>query len=67
MQFYLVRAADPTGEVALYQDGELLLDQTNILTDDSSVGQWYVGNLATGLTPSESTLYVDDVSIRATL
>ena len=67
IQFYLVRAAGPTGEVALYQDGELLFDQTNIVTDDSSVGQWYVGNLATDLTPSESTLYVDDVSISATL
>jgi hypothetical protein len=44
-----------------------LFDLTNILTDDSSVGQWYVGNLATGLTPPASTLYVDDVTIRATL
>jgi hypothetical protein len=69
IQFYLVRAADPTGEVALYKDGELLFAQTNILTDDSSAGQWYVGNLANqnGVTPPESTLYVDDVSIRATL
>jgi hypothetical protein len=67
IQFYLERAADATGEVALYQDGRLLFDLTNILTDDSSVGQWYVGNLATGLTPPASTLYVDDVTIRATL
>ncbi len=66
IEFFLKRAADATGEVALYQDGALLLDATNLVTDDSSFGQWYVGNLADNLTPSDSTLYVDDVSIRAT-
>lgn len=65
-EFYLERAADRTGEVALYQDGELLIEVKNTLTDDSEWGQWYVGNLATGLTPADSTLYVDDVTIRET-
>jgi len=64
VELYLVRAADATGEVALYQDGRLLLRATNLVTDDSSWGQWYVGNLASALTPAESTLYVDDVTIR---
>lgn len=67
LELYLSRAADATGEVALYQDGQLLLQATNIVTDDSNWGQWYVGNLATGLTPAHSTLYVDDVTIRAAL
>jgi hypothetical protein len=66
VELYLKRAADATGEVALYQDGQLLLDATKLITDDSSSGQWYVGNLATGLTPRDSTLYVDDVTIRST-
>jgi hypothetical protein len=66
LELYLKRAADATGEVALYQDGQRLLDATNIITDDSSWGQWYVGNLASGLTPAASTLYVDDVTIRST-
>jgi hypothetical protein len=61
----LKRAADATGEVALYQDGELLIQATDLITDDSSWGQWYVGNLAQGLTPPDSTLYVDDVTLRA--
>ncbi len=66
LELYLERAADATGEVALYQDGQLLLDAKGIVTDDSSWGQWYVGNLATGLMPADSTLYVDDVTIRST-
>jgi hypothetical protein len=65
LELYLKRAADATGEVALYQDGEMQFDAKNIITDDSSFGQWYVGNLADGLTPPISTVYVDDVSITA--
>ena len=66
LELYLRRAADATGEVALYQDGELLFEASDLITDDSSFGQWYVGNLADGLTPADSTLYVDDVTIRTT-
>lgn len=66
VELYLERAADATGEVSLYQDDQLLLDVKNVRTDDSSWGQWYVGNLATGLSPRDSRLYVDDVSIRST-
>ncbi|HET7539851.1 MAG TPA: heparin lyase I family protein [Polyangiaceae bacterium] len=66
IQFYLKRASDATGTIRLYQDGKLLLEKTNLITDTSSWAQWYVGNIAKDLTPSESTLYVDDVSIGPT-
>lgn len=66
LEFHLKRAADATGEVALYQDEQLLIDEKNLVTDDSTWGQWYVGNYANGLTPPDFTLYVDDVTIRAT-
>jgi hypothetical protein len=66
LEFFLKRAADATGEVALYQDEQLLLDVANLITDDSNWGQWYVGNLSSGLTPPDSTLYVDDVTLRGT-
>jgi hypothetical protein len=68
IEFFLKRARDTTGEVALYQDGVLLFDITGLITDDSSFGQWYVGNLvgSLALTPPASTLYVDDISISAT-
>lgn len=65
LEFYLERATDATGEVALYQDGRLLIQVTNIVTDDSTWAQWYVGNYADGISPPDSTLYVDDVTISA--
>ena len=66
LEFYLKRAADATGEVALYQDGEEVVRRANIVTDDSPFGQWYVGNYAGTLddTPSTVSVYVDDVTIR---
>jgi len=58
------RAADASGEIALYQDGQLVLQRTSIATDDTNFAQWYVGNFADALTPADSTIYVDDVTIR---
>ncbi len=65
VEFRLLRAADETGLVALYQDGVLIHETSQIATDDTTWGQWYVGNLAQMRTPPDSTVYVDDVSIRA--
>ena len=65
IELYLKRAPDNSGAIALYQDGESLLEVNDLRTDDSSWGQWYVGNLASELAPAESILYVDDVTIRA--
>jgi hypothetical protein len=67
VQLYLRRAADPSGGVALYLDGRKLVEAEDLITDDSDFGQWYVGNYADSLMPSDSTLYVDDVSISTTL
>jgi hypothetical protein len=66
LEVYLKRAADATGQFAVYQDGELALELTDLITDDSSYGQWYLGSFALSLTPADSTLYVDDVSISET-
>jgi hypothetical protein len=65
LEFRLRRASDATGEVALYQDGTLLIEVKDLPTDDTDYGQWYVGNFADALTPPASTIYVDDVTIRA--
>jgi hypothetical protein len=64
LEMYLHRAPDATGEMALYQDGQLLLQLQDVITDDSQWAQWYLGNLADSLNPAISTLYVDDVTIR---
>jgi hypothetical protein len=66
LEIYIKRAADTTGELAVYQDGQVALDLTGLTTDDSQWGQWYVGNLANALAPPESTVYVDDVTLSAT-
>jgi hypothetical protein len=64
IEFRWRRRSDATGRVSLYQDGKLIIDLPNLITDDTTWGQWYVGNLANSLTPATSTLYVDDISIR---
>jgi hypothetical protein len=64
VEFRLRRAADATGRATIYQDGKVLVDREDIATDDTTWGQWYVGNLANSLTPADSTVYVDDISIR---
>jgi len=66
IQFYLKRASNATGVIRLYQNGKMLVEKTGIITDDSSWGQWYVGNIAKELMPPNSTLYVDDVTIGST-
>ena len=65
--FYFKRAKDQTGQVALYQDGVQVVQFSNLNTDDTDWEQWYVGNYATALSPSPFTVYVDDVTISATL
>jgi len=65
IEFRLRRASDATGLVALYQDGALLYEAGGIKTDETLYGQWYVGNWVDSLMPAPSTIYVDDVTIRA--
>jgi hypothetical protein len=64
VEFRLLRATDATGAVGLYQDGVPIQEATGIVTDAYETHQWYVGNLANALDPAESTLYVDDVTVR---
>jgi len=67
IELFLKRATDATGEIALYQDGVLLFERVNLKSDASKFSQWYVGDWAEGATPANSRLYVDDLSISATL
>ncbi len=43
--------------------GQLLVEATGLQTDDTDWGQWFVGNIANALTPPDSTVYVDDITI----
>jgi hypothetical protein len=67
IELFLKRAADASGEIRLYQDRVLLLEHTGLRSDASKYTQWYVGNWAENATPPDSSLYVDDMSISATL
>jgi hypothetical protein len=64
LEFLFKRASDATGAVALFQDGAEVIRVEQIPTDDTPFGQWYVGNWAAALSPSNYTLYVDDVTVR---
>lgn len=66
LQVYWLRSPDPDGVFAVYQDGVEVVRLTELNTDDTEWGQYYVGNLATALEPSTYTLYVDDVRISET-
>jgi hypothetical protein len=63
LEVLLKRSDVSTGEFTVYLNGKPLLDLDGIETDDTRWGQWYVGNYATALLPSPSTVYVDDVTI----
>jgi len=65
VEFYWRHATDTSGEVTLFQDGEQTLDVKNISTSDTPPARWYVGDLVDALDPPDSTIYVDDVAIRA--
>ena len=67
IELFLKRATDGSGKIALYQDGVLLFEQANLKSDVSKFTQWYVGDWAEKAMPADSSLYVDDVSISATL
>ena len=64
VEFRLRRATNPTGAVALYQDGVLLQAMSGIVTDRYEFHEWYLGNWGDNLIPSESTVYVDEATIR---
>jgi len=66
IELFLKRRADATGEIALYQDCELLFEKKNLKSDASKFTQWYFGDWAGEATPADSSLFVDDVSISAT-
>ena len=68
LELFLKLASDNTGEVELFLNDAPIYQQAGFVTNPygSRFGQWYVGNLADTITPTDSTLYVDDVSVGPT-
>ncbi|HEY5954952.1 MAG TPA: hypothetical protein VIV60_00315 [Polyangiaceae bacterium] len=67
IQVYLKRAADATGVLVVYLDGFQVLQLSGLVTDNTTWGEWYVGNLGISLDPPESTLFVDDITVSKSL
>jgi len=63
LEVFLRPTSDGGGEFTLTQDGQVVAAVSGVETDDTRWGQWFVGNFATALSPSSSTVYVDDVTI----
>jgi hypothetical protein len=63
LEVYFKRSDAGAGEFNVYVNQQSVFHAAGITTDDSLVGSWHVGNLATAIFPPVSTVYVDDVTI----
>ncbi len=59
----LRKAADATGEIAVWQDGVSILDHRNAVTAPTDWVQWDAGVSSDDVAPSAATVYVDDAAI----
>jgi hypothetical protein len=62
IEAFLRTAADPSGEVMVWQDGELTFHATG-QTSETTYTEWMVGAVADGLTTPASQVYIDDAAI----
>lgn len=68
LECYYRWAQTPTGQVTCWQDGELLWDVTNVITEhhteyNSYPRQWTANNYSGNTDPAEFTIYLDDLTI----
>jgi hypothetical protein len=65
LEVYFKRASDAKGQLTVVQDSMVAANLSNLETDDTHWGQWFVGSFANALVPAGSTVYVDDITIGA--
>jgi hypothetical protein len=64
VEAYLKQASDATGQLTIRQDGVLLWDMVNVKTKYPGGDQrWSVDNYSDGLSPTPTSIYVDDATI----
>ncbi|HVY37586.1 MAG TPA: hypothetical protein VHM31_06610 [Polyangia bacterium] len=65
LEVLFVKATGPTGRVAIWQDGTLILDHPNVTTVANDWLQWEVGGASDDLTGTAlpALVYVDDAAI----
>ncbi|MDI3340766.1 MAG: heparin lyase I family protein [Sphaerobacter sp.] len=62
LEVFLRKADDQTGQVTVWQDGTLLFDVTGVQTNyDGGRVSWGINSYSSGLSPSPTVIYVDDV------
>jgi len=62
-EIMLRKAPDATGQIAVYQDGVLILRNDGIITADTDWVQWDVGVSSDNVSPPTAVVYVDDAAI----
>jgi hypothetical protein len=62
----LRKAADPSGRIAVWQDGVLILNRSGVVTARSPWIQWEAGAASGEVSPSPAEIYVDDAAISLT-
>ncbi len=66
-EVYFAKAVDMTGRITVWQNGTQILDRPGIATVQNDWLQWDAGGAAAAdLTPSPSTVYLDDAAISLT-
>jgi hypothetical protein len=62
----LLRSTKNGGRIAVWQDGQLLIDVNRVTTSIDDNIQWSVNNYTGQIVPPDSTIYVDDAVISTT-
>jgi hypothetical protein len=62
-EVFFRKAADATGEVAVWQDGVSILDRRNVMTAATDWVQWAAGVSSDDVAPPTAVVYVDDAAI----
>lgn len=63
IEVFLSKATDPSGEVAVWQDGTLILQRSGVATAPNDWVQWDVGGASDNILPSPADVYLDDAAI----
>jgi hypothetical protein len=70
IEIFLRQSSDFDGQIIVWQDGVELFNVANVRTRypaPNGANEWSIANYSDGITPSPTTLYVDDAVISASL
>lgn len=62
-EVYLRKATDATGQVTVWQDGVMIINNPNVVTAPTDWVQWDTGAASTDILPTPAVIYVDDAAI----